>query len=589
MKKIYNYLIILVVGVSLLIVSCKDDFLEITPFGTLNESVLGNTDGLDGLLIAAYAMLDGWAGWSAGPVWDATSSDWVLADVASDDAYKGTDAGDQPPMNPVERNEHDPASRVILTNWQAWYDGVARANDVIKIANTAENLDVSQYIAEARFLRGHYHFKLVRIFGPRIPYVDENIPSDGLIPNDRDIWSDIEADFEAAAAALPPTQSQVGRATSWAAKAYLGKVKLYQGKYSEALPLFNEIINSNQFSLLPNFGDVHGTAGNNGPHSLFQIQHSVNDGVPDGEAGNYGEVLNNPHNGAAAGGCCGFYQPSHNLVNAFKTENGLPMSTTLGASENFNDTDLGHDQGCFANSPSCCTEVDGNCTVPYTVDPHPVDPRLDHTVGRKGIPYLDWGLHPGVGYIRDQAYGGPFSPKKRIFKLAEQGVNSINGHSWGANGATAINYNVIRYADVLLMAAEAEIEAGSVMRGVQLINMVRSRVKDNPDTWVKLPNGTNAANYEIELYDENLSQSEARAALRFERRLEFGMEGHRIFDLNRWGITPEVMNAYYQKESQPGKRAYLVGATFAPHRVLNPIPQQAIDRSVGTLVQNPGY
>jgi len=585
MKKLYKYITVLLVGLSVFVISCQDDFLEITPFGTLNESVLGNVDGLDGLLVAAYAELDGWAGWSTGPVWDAVGTNWLMADVTSDDAYKGTDAGDQPPMNPVERNEHDPASRVTLTNWQAWYDGIARSNDVIKVASGAEGLDAglaAQYIAEGRFLRAHYHFQLVRLFGSKIPYVDETAPSDGIIPNDREIWGDIEADFEAAANALPTSQAQVGRATSWAAKGLLARTRLYQGNYSGALSLLNEIINSGQFSMISNFSDVHGTAGNNGPHSLFQIQHSVNDGVPDGEAGNYGEVLNNPHNGSAAGGCCGFFQPSHNLVNAFKTVNGLPVA-------NFNDTDLGHDQGCFANVPDCCTEDGGTCTVPYAVDEHPVDPRLDFTVGRKGVPYLDWGIHPGIGYIRDQAYGGPFSPKKRIFKLAEQGTNSINGHSWGANGATAINYNILRYADVLLMAAECEIEGGSTSRGMELINQVRSRIKDNSDTWVKLPDGSNAANYEIELYDTGLGQSAARDALRSERRLEFGMEGHRMFDLNRWGISVQVMNDYYAKESQPGKRAYLVGASFAPHRVLNPIPQQAIDRSVGSLTQNAGY
>ena len=586
MKKILRYITILLVGISLFIVSCNDEFLEGTPFGTLNESVLGNVDGLDGLLVAAYAELDGWAGWATGPVWDAVGTNWLMADVTSDDAYKGTDAGDQPPMNPVERNEHDPASRVPLTNWQAWYDGAARSNDVIRVVDAAEGLDAglaAQYVAEARFLRAHYHFQLVRLFGAKIPYVTEAAPSDGIIPNDREIWSDIEADFEAAAGTLPATQAQVGKATSWAAKGLLARTRLYQGNYSGALSLLNEIISSGQFSMLPNFADAQGTAGNNGPHSIFQIQHSVNDGIPDGEAGNYGEVLNNPHNGAAAGGCCGFFQPSHNLVNAFKTENGLPIA-------NFNDSDLGNDQGCFANIPDCCTvDGDGNCTVPYAVDEHPVDPRLDYTVGRKGIPYLDWGIHPGIGYIRDQAYGGPFSPKKRIFKLAEQGTNSINGHSWGANGATAINYNIIRYADVLLMAAECEIESGNTARGIELINQVRSRVKDNPDTWIKLPDGSNAANYEIELYDTGLSQSAARDAVRFERRLEFGMEGHRLFDLNRWGTSVQVMNDYYAKESVAGKRAYLVGATFAPHRVLNPIPQQAIDRSVGTLTQNPGY
>ena len=586
MKKAIKYFTILLVGISALLISCSEDFLEISPYGTLNESVLGNTDGLDGLLVAAYAELDGWAGWSAGPVWDAVGTNWLMADVTSDDAYKGTDAGDQPPMNPVERNEHDPASRVTYTNWQAWYDGIARSNDVIRVANVAEGLDANlkaQYIAEAQFLRAHYHFQLIRIFGPNIPYVDENAPSDGIVPNDREIWSDVEADFAAAAAALPASQTQVGKATSWAAKGLLARTHMYQGDYGAALPLLNEIINSGQFSMLDNFQDVHGTAGNNGPHSIFQIQHSVNDGIPDGQAGNYGEVLNNPHNGAAGGGCCGFFQPSHNLVNAFKTENGLPVA-------NFNATDLGNDQGCFANTPDCCTaDADGNCTEPYEVDQHPVDPRLDFTVGRKGVPYLDWGIHSGIGYIRDQAYGGPFSPKKRIFKKAEQGSNSINGHSWGANGATAINYNILRYADVLLMAAEAEIETGNVARGIELINQVRGRVKNNPDTWVKLPDGSDAANYEIELYDTGLSQAEAREALRFERRLEFAMEGHRLFDLNRWGITVQVMNDYYAKESEPGKRAYLVGATFAPHRVLNPIPQQAIDRSVGTLTQNPGY
>lgn len=587
MKNVVKYIIISITCISLFLVACKEEFLEVTPFGTLNEDVLGNIDGLDGLLIAAYAELDGWAGWATGPVWDAVGTNWLMADVTSDDAYKGTDAGDQPPMNPVERNEHDPSSRVPNTNWNSNYDGIARANDVIRIANKAEGITperIAQYIAEARFLRGHYHFTLIKMFGAKIPYVDENAPSDGIIPNDREIWADVQADFEAAMGVLPATQTQVGRSTSWAAKAYLGRVMLYQKNYAGALALFNDVINGGGFSLIPNFADVHGSAGNNGPHSIFQIQHSVNDGVPDGENGNYGEVLNNPHNGSAAGGCCGFYQPSHNLVNSFKTVNGLPIV-------NSNDVDITHDQGCFANSGDCCTQdANGNCTVAYAVDPTPVDPRLDHTVGRKGVPYLDWGIHSGIGYVRDQAYGGPFSPKKRIFKLAEQNTNSVSGHSWGANGATAINYNIIRYADVLLMAAECNAELSNLEEARTLVNQVRSRVKDNPQTWVKLPSGENAANYEIELYDTPFaSQADAITAVRLEKRLEFGMEGTRLFDLNRWGISVEVMNAYYAKESEAGKRAYLIGASFAPHRVLNPIPQQAIDRSVGSLTQNPGY
>ncbi len=583
MKKIF-VLLLLAAAMGMFFSACSDSFLDKKPQGALSEEVLANAKGVEALLIAAYAELDGWAGWSVGAPWYSAGSNWVFGDVYADDAYKGTDVGDQPQINSIERYEHDASNVYLIGKWRALYDGVSRCNDVLRVlakaeANGSVDADLANQIrAEARFLRGYYHMEAIKLWD-YVPYIDEN-NTEALAPNDHIPWPEVEADFDFAYKTLPesPRNGQVGRATKWAAAALLGKAKLFQQDYAAAKPYFDDIINNGPYELAPSFHDNFRTAGDNNSESIFQIQAAVNEGT-DGENGNWGDVLNFPYTGGP-GECCGFYQPSQNLVNAFKTENGLPLLYT------FNDEDVTNDQGCTSGQPDCCTEDgSGNCIEPYVPYQGPLDPRLDWTVGRKGIPYLDWGPHPGIAWIRDQAYAGPYSPKKNVFYKAEKGINST-ASGW-AQGPNANNYSIIRYADVLLMAAECEVEVGSLEKAREYVNKVRARAAD-PSTWVMNDDGSPAANYQISTYDDPWTdQNFARDAVRFERRLELAMEGHRFFDLKRWGVAEQVLDAYLAVEST--KRTYLQGADFKPYNVRHPIPQTAIDLSEGTLVQNEGY
>ena len=460
----------------------------------------------------------------------------------------------------------------MIGRWARIYDGIARANDVINVAELADDLDPTvqgQIVAEARFLRGHYHFEAQRLWD-NVPYIADT-DSDVRVANSGPIWAQIEADFQAAVAGLPSTSrnGQVGRANSMTATAYLGKVQLYKNNFSGALSNFNTVINSGRFALHEDFHTNFRLQGNNGSEAVFQIQASVNDGAG-GENGNSGDQLNSLQ-GGPGGGCCGFHQPSQNLVNVFKTENGLPMA-------NFNAVDVTNDDGVTSDAP-------------FTPHTGPLDPRLDRTVGRRGVPYLDWGVHPGAAWVRNQAYAGPYSQVKKMYYASEQGTGSDTQAAWHGAGRTALNHNIIRYADVLLMAAEAEVEAGSLENARGLVNQVRSRAA-NQSTWLQ-NGGSDAANYVISTYDAAwTSQAAARDAVRTERRLELAMEGHRFYDLKRWGVAQQVINDYLAEEST--KRSYLQGATFQARNIRFPIPQEAIDESSdddgnATLTQNEGF
>jgi len=224
---------------------------------------------------------------------------------------------------------------------------------------------------------------------------------------------------------------------------------------------------------------------------------------------------------------------------------------------------------------------------PFTLDAGPLDPRLDHSVGRRGIPFLDWGKHTGFSMIRNQPNGGPYSPKKYIFTKAEKDAGLTETGGWGHQTYNAYNVTIIRYADVLLMAAEAEIEVGSLAKALEYTNMVRGRAA-NPAGFVTV-DGAPAANYKIGLYTSFPTKEYARSAVEFERRIELGMEGYRFYDLVRWGKDVEELNRYlkYDQALLPGA---LGGATYRANRAIFPIPQGQIDL-VGSdvLKQNPGY
>jgi hypothetical protein len=325
-----------------------------------------------------------------------------------------------------------------------------------------------------------------------------------------------------------------------------------------------------KYSLMPLYHDNFRATTNNNAESVFEVQYSVNDGASGGENGNIGATLNYPYGGGGVTTCCGFYQPSQNLVNVFKTDaNGLPLFDT------FNDTDMTNDQGLATTAPF----------TPYTGT---VDPRLDWTVGRRGIPFLDWGVHPGQSYVRDQAYGGPYSPKKHVMYRSDVGVNTFSGNP----RLNANNYRMVRYSNVLLWLAEVEVELDNLEVARGLVNQIRQRAA-NPAGFVKTSLGTNAANYVIGLYTTTWTdQAYARKAVQYEERLELGMEGHRFFDLVRWGIAATTLNAYIAGEKN--KRSYLSSSVFvAGKHEYYPIPLPEILNSQVdgdyTLTQNKDY
>jgi len=439
-------------------------------------------------------------------------------------------------------------------------------------------------------LRAHYHFEGKKMWG-KIPYIDDKIykagdPNSTKIPNTEDVWPKIEADLEFAAANLPAVQSQVGRASKWAAKTYLAKAKIYQKKWAEAKVLLEDVYKNSGKRLVTNYHDNYRTGSRNNGESIFEVQMSVNDGTT-GNNGNAGDGLNFPYSSTAPGrGCCGFYQPSHNLVNAFKTSaDGLPLigSAADGTDDTYNAVDLPNDQGISSGAA-------------FTLDKSiAVDPRLDWTVGRRGVNFLDWGPMPGSNWIRDQIYAGPYSGKKWMYYLGEE---SSSTHST-AKRSVNNNYRLFKMSHVILWLAECEIELGNLAAAEAYVNQIRVRAQTG-----SLQDAT--VNYVIKPYPTGTFATKganfARNATRMEQRLEFAMEGHRFFDLVRWGIAEKVLNKYAAEEAVPGKepagrvfnkRGYMSGKTFTAKNNVYPLPQDEILNSQKdgkpTLTQNPGY
>lgn len=585
MKKVI--ILTLLVGLSF---SCSESFFDLKPQGRASLDQLSTKNGINSLLIGAYSLLDGVGAGNTGR--QSTISNYVFGGISSDDAVKGTDAGDQPEQSFIEQYNWLSDNTYFLGKWWHSYDGVARANEVIQIiANVKDMTDAekTQAIAEARFLRGHYHFEAKKMWN-NIPYIDDKVynrddPNSTKIPNDKDIWPNIEADFDFAAKNLPVTQAQKGRATQWAAKSYLAKAYLFQKKWAAAKTLLDDVVKNSGKALVANYHDNYRTVTNNNSESIFEVQFSVNDGTT-GNNGNAGDNLNWPYSATAPGrGCCGFYQPSHNLVNAFKTENGLPMIGTAadGTLDTYNKVDLPTDQGIVA-------------ATAFTLDKTiPVDPRLDWTVGRRGVNFLDWGPMPGSTWIRDQAYAGPFTGKKWMYYLAEENSTTHSTSRRNVNN----NYRLIKLSHVLLWLAECEVELGNLAAAEGYVNQIRVRAKTGS---VQDPTVT----YKVEPYPAGTFAGKgadyARNAVRMEQRLEFAMEGHRFFDLVRWGIAEKVLNKYAAEEAVQGtepsgrkfnKRSYMAGKVFASKNLYFPLPQDEILNSQKggqpTLKQNAGY
>lgn len=570
MKKINKIIltVLLVIGFA---VSCKEDFLEVLPTGSITESQLTSKNGLEGTLIGAYSMLSGRGGFYSG------STNWFWGSVRGGDANKGTNSGDQAQVNEIQAFEVQTTNTSVQDKYAATYEGIARVNSLMRLLPNADatvsQSDRTRIEAEGKFLRAHYYFELKKLYN-NTPYIDETVDyASGIteVSNNADLWPNIEADFMFAYNNLPETQSAVGRANKWAAGAYLAKAYLYQKKYAEAKTLFDAVITNGKnssgatYGLVGDYGDLWRIATDHNEETVFAIQSSAGTGTINNASPDF--VLNFPYNGGPAG-CCGFFQPSFELANSFRTDaSGLPL---LDGSYNDAANELKTDQGIAA-------------AAAFTPDAGNLDPRLDHSVGRRGIPYLDHGDHPGVAWIRDQNYGGPFAPKKFIWSKAEE-ATGVDKSSW-TPGYSALNVPIIRFADVLLMAAEAEVELNNLETARGYVNQVRERAANS------LVAGANA-NYVIDTYNTAWTdQAMARNAVRFERKLELSGEGHRFFDLLRWGIAESALNAYLNYERSKVSATPFSGATFnAGKDEYLPIPQREIDIiGSGVLQQNPGY
>ncbi len=600
MKK-YGILTLSTMALLLLGISCKKDFLEVSPPGSYSEPSLQNASGVEGMLIATYSALDGswFESWGNNRFnQNSGASNWVYGSITSDVAYKGTEPNDGVDLNAIERAEVLPSNPTIANKWGAIYDGVGKANATIRNIPLAEDLSDQAKVrieAEARALRAHYHFEGVKVYG-RVPFVDETVGVDvpyaqvkNPAPSEPLIWSDIEADLQFAYNNLPGTMPDPGRINKYAAGALLAKVYMFQGKWNEAEPILDDIIANGTtaggapLALMSQFHhNFRADLESSNTESLFGYEAAFGDGSISN--GNYEHSLNQPHGSNARTSCCGFLQPSQNLANSYLVDaNGLPLLDT------YNDVEpVKSDEGVPSSEP-------------FTPEQRPLDPRIDWTLGRRGIPYMDWGINPGSGssgWVRSLSNGGPYNPVKPVPTFAEFDAQLAGVIDWGFT-SSAKNVHIVRFADVLLMAAEVKAELNKVGDALTLLNQVRQRAA-NQDSWVKDDQGNPAANYSIGTYS-GLSQPDALKAIRFERKLELATEGHRFFDLRRWhenssrSALPfnmiEYMNDYFATEST--KRPHLAGAVFEERNLYIPIPATVIAQStvdgVENITQNPGY
>ena len=596
-------LLILVAGATY---GCED-FLDIASQGRLDENTLKNAAGVEGTLIATYRMLDiVYYG-----TWGTAASNWVWGSVTSDDAYKGSDATDVGWIVAIELYHWETAlvEEYLNDKWVHTYEAVARANTTLRLLAEVVEKDPDEISqsdqdgirGEALFLRAHYYFEAWRMWR-NIPYYNENDTDFRKTNVGVAVVDSILRDLDQAISLLPatPRHGEVGRATRWTAKAYEGRVQVYAGDYAGATTTLEDVRQNGPYALQPNFYQVWSAFAEyqNGPETILAYQS--NHGDPSGRNANYGELLNYPHSGSPFG-CCGFHQPSQNLVNFFAVDaDGLPLAVTDPVG--WNDRDDNLDAAASAAMR--------------------LDPRLDWTVGRDGVPYLDWGPHE-PDWIRAPAYGGPYSPKKNVYEDAS-GALSFAGYV--ATQTSNMNMHIFHYADMLLLLAEAYVEEGRLEDARAIVNEIRARAGQAAqgcglpasatlagkllalypqcagDARIAVPLDDPSiawADYDIGLYQEPWADQEsARTAVRYERRLELAMEGERFFDLRRWEIAQQVLTSYLLVEQN--RRVYLrAAAPYAYRHALFPIPSVQIELSritdpetgqqIDRLVQNPGW
>ena len=573
MKKILY--IICAISVICGFTACNSFLDEHTPQGVLSDEQVKTPENAEAMVVSAYAIFT-----SAEDI-NSSFSMWNF-DVRSDDAYKGgngTSDGDVFHQLEIQQG-------VLTTNWNIndmWvrlYNCISRVNSAIALLNTTgDDFKMkSQRLAEMKFLRAYAHFLLKRLY-KNIPFVvDENLTyqqynelSNTEYTNDEG-WQVIIDDLMEAYNTLPATQEDKGRPTKAAAAAFLAKVYLYKAyrqddaKSNQITSIdktdLEKVIEFTNPTLFANYDlekDIHNNFRpeeqyENGVESIWAIQYSRNDGSTYGNL-NWSYGLIPPNIPGATDGGCDFYKPSQNLVNAFHTgDNGLPLL------DNFNQKK-------------------------YDKATDNADPRLFLTVGMPGLPYMfnkNFMMEETSIWSRSNGLYGYYVTLKQNVDPALIGEYLIKGSYW----ASSMNRIVFRYADVLLMRAEAYAQLGNADQAIALVNQIRSRAAGSTQM-ISGYQGSYGVKMYVANYKGSFSKEDVIKIVKMERRLELAMESERFFDLVRWGDAATVLNKYYAEEI--GSCAIYSNAHFTANKdEYLPIPFSQIAASNGHYTQNIG-
>lgn len=535
MKKIYAFIASCIMGLAM--TSC-DDFLDYQPTAVIDEETAFEHP--EEMVTAAYAML--------GDCWYTYPFNlFPYGDITSDDCLKGgSGTGDT--------NYHHLEIWSSLTSrnpdhmdelWYRLYCAISRCNRALvsldRNGDAVLGADLAnQRRAEVRFLRAHFYYKLITLWY-RVPWIDEVVYANNTVEQTSNtqytheqLMQKLVDEFKFAYDILPEVQEDGGRVNRIAAAAYIAKCYLdmawgdgYEAttgvghinqQYMQKVVIYTGEVANSQYDYLEDFGDIFLPENKNSKEAVFEVQTSLytEDNTKFGRA-NWSVVLNGAKDIWTYGH--DFHKPSQNLVNAFKTENGLPVFDQY---------------------------EDGNYEIDYPINGQPTaqkwDPRLFHTVGMPTFPYkYEEQYTLKLSNARTPNVYGYYNSMKEV----PQRSKGESYHDTWEEFATA-DY-VFRYTDVMLMRAEAMIETGDLAGARTIINDIRRRAGNSIAKHISYAaDQCEIAEYPMSPYFDN--KENARVCLRWERRLEMAMENCRYFDLRRWGIASETLTAYFANE-----------------------------------------
>lgn len=490
MKKYILFTLLSLITLALSTVSCADEFIVQDPPYTLDAENYFNSK-----TDYENALI------GAYDMLHSTYINVMMGEIASDNTRSGGEAAtDNPGIQQIDDMTHTPVNANLKNLWDWMFAGVQRCNYILEFKDKIDFEGKNKIIAETRFLRAYYHFELVKWFGA-IPLNGDKrfkLDDEKKIPRSPSnaVYATIEADLLFAIDNLPVVAAQTGRVTKGAAQALLGKAYLYQNKFTNAAAIFETLISTNQYSLVTNYNRIFENDTENNVESVFEIQYSDAQGADFGclqcSEGNVAVGFNGIRNysGPFFDGGFSFNVPTAAAANAFEPGDNRKNVAIL-------------DINAWATA--------NNATF-------------------------------GTGYRHTGFYNRKYLARKGDTNIGDQNLTNPN------------NYRSIRYADVLLMAAEAQNKTGNDVKARNYLNLVRRRA----------------------FADLNHDISASNAALLdfiyAERRTELLGEGHRFFDLVRTNRAA----------------AAITGFAVGKHEVF-PVPIEEIQFSAGNWIQNTGY